>query len=55
MEPEHQILSISGWQPIRLNNAIVFPEPEPLIINILRRYQEFVEFRSCSFMFSFVI
>ena len=29
------ILSISGWLFIKFNNAFVFPDPEPPIINIL--------------------
>ena len=27
------MLSISGWWPISLNNAFVFPDPDPLMIN----------------------
>ena len=29
------ILSISGWLFTKFNNAFVFPDPEPPIINIL--------------------
>ena len=33
--PYKYILSISGWLLIKFNNAFVFPDPEPPIINIL--------------------
>ena len=29
------ILSIFGWLFIKFNNTFIFPDPEPLIINIL--------------------
>ena len=50
------MLSISASFFIRLSNAIVFPDTEPPIINILYRWPGvFGQFGLCSFMFSFVI
>ena len=48
------MLSISGCWLIRLNNELVFPDPEPQNINILYGCSGICDqFGLCSFMFSF--
>ena len=50
-----QILSISVWSFTSLSNAFVFPDPEPLIINILHGWSGICsQSRLCYFMVSFV-
>ena len=50
-----QILLISGWWFIRLNNEFAFPDPEPLIVHILYGWSRICgRFGICYFMFSFV-
>ena len=47
---------MSGWWPIRLNNAFVFPNPDPLVINIPYGWSGISgQFGLCSFMFSLVL
>ena len=49
------ILSISGWWSIEFNDAFVFPDPEPLVINILYGWSGIHgHFGLCCFLFSLV-
>ena len=49
------ILSLSGWLHIKLNNAFVFPDPEPPINSILYGWSgRYSHFKSCSIFFTFV-
>ena len=44
-----------GWFSIKFNNTIVFPGPEPPIINILYRWSGiYGQFLLCLVLFSFV-
>ena len=48
-------LSISGWLLIKSNNAFVFPDLEPPIINILYGWSGiYGHFQLCYILFSFV-
>ena len=48
-------LSISGWLLIKSNNAFVFPDLEPPIINIMYGWSGiYSHFQLCYILFSFV-
>ena len=50
------ILSISGWWFSRFNNALVFPDPEHTIINILYGWSGIHgHFKLCFFIFTCII
>ena len=55
--PNRYILSISGWLFIKFNNAFVFPDPEPPIINNNLLWSSGIcsRFKKCSVLFSSVV